>query len=160
MCRDRSTLGVTDAFLFCLDSHKYGPEAARATQLIGGSARNVTMVFVDVRGVGRSVIVKSAKRGVGGAIKARMADGTEVAMVPDAQGQMHMAKDEASAREAAEEADGGSGQQGQSVPATIAARPTTTSTAVSSNTISATPYTTEPESSDFRSIRDRFEKGA
>lgn len=127
------------------------------------------MVFVDVRGVGRSVIVKSAKRGVGGAIKARMADGTEVAMVPDAQGQIHIANDEASAREAAEEADDEVGAAASqtlrnSAPITPARSTTTVATARSSNTSSPAPYTTEPESldsrSDFRSIRERFEKAS
>lgn len=81
--------------------HKYGAEAAHATRLIGGSARNVTMVFVDVRGVARKTIIKSAKRGVGGSVKARMADGQEITLAPDGAGQVHMATDEAVARQSA-----------------------------------------------------------
>ena len=56
-------------------SHKYGADAGHATALLGGSVRNVAVMYVDVRGVGRKAIVKRTAKGVW---KARMRNGEEV----------------------------------------------------------------------------------
>ncbi|KAG6850407.1 hypothetical protein H0H93_013632 [Arthromyces matolae] len=40
--------------------HKYGPEAAESSQLLTGTARNVGLVYVDMRGIGRRALLKSA----------------------------------------------------------------------------------------------------
>lgn len=55
--------------------HKYGEEAGQATALWGGSVRNVAVVYVDVRGVGRKAILKSTAKGF---VKARLKNGEVV----------------------------------------------------------------------------------
>ncbi|KDQ18620.1 hypothetical protein BOTBODRAFT_42255 [Botryobasidium botryosum FD-172 SS1] len=40
--------------------HKYGPEAGDATRLMGESVRNVGVVYVDARGVGRRALIRRA----------------------------------------------------------------------------------------------------
>lgn len=55
--------------------HKLGPEAGRATALLGGSVRNVAVVYIDVRGVGRRALLKGTAKGF---VKARLASGEEV----------------------------------------------------------------------------------
>lgn len=57
--------------------HKYGPDAGHATALIGGSVRNVAVVYIDVRGVGRRALLKSTAKGF---IKTRMKDGRQVTL--------------------------------------------------------------------------------
>ena len=42
--------------------HRYGPDASQAATHIGESARNVSMVYIDVRGVGRRALLKKAGR--------------------------------------------------------------------------------------------------
>lgn len=42
--------------------HTYGPEAARSSLLVAGTARNVGLVYVDLRGVGRRALVRRAGR--------------------------------------------------------------------------------------------------
>ncbi len=56
-------------------SHKYGPEAGHATALLGGSVRNVAVVYIDVRGVGRRALLKSSAKGF---VKARLRNGEEI----------------------------------------------------------------------------------
>ncbi|GHJ88251.1 hypothetical protein NliqN6_4653 [Naganishia liquefaciens] len=58
--------------------HKYGAEAGEATRILGGSVRNVALVYVDVRGVGRKTLFKSTAKGFKGVVKTRLADGKEV----------------------------------------------------------------------------------
>jgi len=55
--------------------HKYGPEAAQATQLLGGSVRNVAIVYVDVRGVGRQALLKRTAKGF---VKTTLKSGSKV----------------------------------------------------------------------------------
>lgn len=69
-------LFLADEFL--LGSHKYGAEAGEATRILGGSVRNVALVYVDVRGVGRKTLFKSTAKGFKGVVKTRLADGKEV----------------------------------------------------------------------------------
>ena len=40
--------------------HKYGPEAAHSSLLMAGTARNVGLVYVDLKGVGRRALVRRA----------------------------------------------------------------------------------------------------
>ncbi|KAF7441158.1 hypothetical protein PC9H_001507 [Pleurotus ostreatus] len=40
--------------------HKYGPEAKESSLMFAGSARNVALVYVDMRGIGRKAILKQA----------------------------------------------------------------------------------------------------
>jgi len=42
--------------------HKYGPDASQAALQMGDSARNVSMVYIDVRGVGRRTLLRKAGR--------------------------------------------------------------------------------------------------
>ena len=42
--------------------HKYGPEAAHSSLLMAGTARNVGLVYVDLKGVGRRALVRRAGR--------------------------------------------------------------------------------------------------
>lgn len=52
--------------------HKYGPEAAHSSLLMAGTARNVGLVYVDLRGVGRRALVRRAGRTF---VKAQMSSG-------------------------------------------------------------------------------------
>lgn len=55
--------------------HKFGPEAGHATALLGGSVRNVAVVYIDVRGVGRKALLTGTAKGF---VKARLRSGEEV----------------------------------------------------------------------------------
>lgn len=55
--------------------HKFGPEAGHATALLGGSVRNVAVVYIDVRGVGRKALLKGTAKGF---VKARLKSGETV----------------------------------------------------------------------------------
>ncbi|KAF8968303.1 hypothetical protein BDZ97DRAFT_1755350 [Flammula alnicola] len=39
-------------------NHKYGPEAAQSSLLMAGTARNVGLVYVDMRGIGRRALLR------------------------------------------------------------------------------------------------------
>ncbi|KAJ9124208.1 hypothetical protein QFC22_001006 [Naganishia vaughanmartiniae] len=58
--------------------HKYGAEAGEAARILGGSVRNVALVYVDVRGVGRKTLFKSTAKGFKGVVKTRLTNGKEV----------------------------------------------------------------------------------
>ena len=64
--------------LLTTHSHKYGADAGHATALLGGSVRNVVVMYVDARGVGRKAIVKRTAKGM---FKGTMNDGEEVRLV-------------------------------------------------------------------------------
>ncbi|KAI0806840.1 hypothetical protein C8Q74DRAFT_1375418 [Fomes fomentarius] len=53
--------------------HKYGPAAARSTHLATHTARNVTLVYIDMRGFARKALIKKAGKQW---IKARLGSGT------------------------------------------------------------------------------------
>lgn len=55
--------------------HKFGPEAGHATALLGGSVRNVAVVYIDVRGVGRKALLTGTAKGF---VKARLKSGETV----------------------------------------------------------------------------------
>jgi len=60
---DESTTRLLDAGtaqLGAVVGHKYGPDAARSTGLAAGTARNVVLVYVDVRGFARRALIKKA----------------------------------------------------------------------------------------------------
>ena len=40
--------------------HKYGPDAAHTSLLVAGTAKNVGLVYVDMRGIGRRALLRSA----------------------------------------------------------------------------------------------------
>ncbi|ESK92237.1 hypothetical protein Moror_4769 [Moniliophthora roreri MCA 2997] len=40
--------------------HKYGTEAAQTSTIMGNTARNIGLVYIDVRGVGRKALIKRA----------------------------------------------------------------------------------------------------
>ena len=40
--------------------HKYGPDAAHASLLVAGTAKNVGLVYVDMRGIGRRALLRRA----------------------------------------------------------------------------------------------------
>lgn len=52
-------------------SHKYGTAAGENAALAGRTARNIVLVYVDVRGLGRRVIVKRMAKTW---VKGRMAE--------------------------------------------------------------------------------------
>ncbi|KAG6861653.1 hypothetical protein C0995_013655 [Termitomyces sp. Mi166 len=56
----RRLLDTGTASISSIMGHKYGPEAAETSQLLAGTARNVGLVYVDVRGIGRRAILKRA----------------------------------------------------------------------------------------------------
>ena len=53
---------VDAAAITAAASHKYGPVAGDNAALAGGTMRNVVLVYVDVRGLGRRAIVKRAAK--------------------------------------------------------------------------------------------------
>ncbi|WWC70066.1 uncharacterized protein I206_104012 [Kwoniella pini CBS 10737] len=63
--------------------HKYGADAGEATALVGGSVKNVAVVYIDVAGVGRRAILKSGAKGF---YKAKLADGETVKFQAEGQG--------------------------------------------------------------------------
>ncbi|WVF71404.1 hypothetical protein IAT40_006208 [Kwoniella sp. CBS 6097] len=64
--------------------HKYGPDAGQATALVGGSVKNVAVVYIDVAGVGRRAILKSTAKGV---VRARLKDGETIQLQAEGHGQ-------------------------------------------------------------------------
>ena len=63
-----------------INRHKYGPDAGHATALLGGSVRNVAVVYIDVRGVGRRALLKSSAKGF---VKAKLKNGQTVKLQGD-----------------------------------------------------------------------------
>ncbi|WVQ72507.1 hypothetical protein IAR50_002063 [Cryptococcus sp. DSM 104548] len=63
--------------------HKYGRDAGEATALVGGSIKNVAVVYVDIAGVGRRALLKSTAKGV---IKTRTNDGEIVELRAEGDG--------------------------------------------------------------------------
>ncbi|WVW84011.1 hypothetical protein I302_106037 [Kwoniella bestiolae CBS 10118] len=63
--------------------HKYGAEAGEATALVGGSVKNVAVVYIDVAGVGRRAVLKSTAKGF---VKAKLADGETVKLQAEGHG--------------------------------------------------------------------------
>ncbi|KAJ9091198.1 hypothetical protein QFC19_009194 [Naganishia cerealis] len=80
--------------------HTYGAEVAEATRILGGSVRNVALVYVDVRGVGRKTLFKSTANGFKGVVKTRLADGKEVTITgQDENGNLKFADGDHAAQE-------------------------------------------------------------
>ncbi|KAK8864467.1 hypothetical protein IAR55_001716 [Kwoniella newhampshirensis] len=66
-----------------LAAHKYGPDAGEATALVGGSVKNVAVVYIDVAGVGRRALLKSTAKGF---VKARLNDGETIKLQAEGSG--------------------------------------------------------------------------
>ncbi|WWD17229.1 hypothetical protein CI109_101667 [Kwoniella shandongensis] len=66
-----------------LAAHKYGPDAGEATALVGGSVKNVAVVYIDVAGVGRRALLKSTAKGF---VKARLNDGETIRLQAEGSG--------------------------------------------------------------------------
>jgi spartin len=64
--------------------HKYGTEAANSTRIMTGAARNVVLVYIDVTGLGRRALIKTAGKHF---IKAKIG-GKEYKLKTDANGQV------------------------------------------------------------------------
>lgn len=64
-------------------SHKFGPDAGHATALLGGSVRNVAVVYIDVRGVGRRALLKGTAKGF---VKTRLTSGETVTLQGEHEG--------------------------------------------------------------------------
>jgi hypothetical protein len=60
-----------------MDRHKFGAEAGHATALAGGAVRNVAVVYIDVRGIGRKALLKGTAKGF---VKARLQNGETVVL--------------------------------------------------------------------------------
>ncbi|CAE6533955.1 unnamed protein product [Rhizoctonia solani] len=73
--------------------HRYGPEAGAHTRHLGETVRNVGVVYVDARGVGRRALIKRAGKRV---IKGRLGSGKEVVLGDEQTtggvGQLHVAR--------------------------------------------------------------------
>lgn len=107
-------LAVTHPFEY---SHKYGAEAGEATRILGGSVRNVALVYVDVRGVGRKTLFKSTAKGFKGVVKTRLADGKEVTITgQDENGNLKIADADHAAAEVTVAMQGVGLQEKPSVP--------------------------------------------
>ena len=59
-------------------AHKYGSEAGKSAHLATHTARNVTLVYIDMRGFARKALIKKAGKTW---IKARLGGGREMSGV-------------------------------------------------------------------------------
>ncbi|KAF8191523.1 hypothetical protein K438DRAFT_1591332 [Mycena galopus ATCC 62051] len=60
---DNSTQRILDSGtqnLGTVVGHKYGPEAAESSLLIAGTAQNLALVYIDMRGIGRRALLRRA----------------------------------------------------------------------------------------------------
>ncbi|KAF8163687.1 hypothetical protein B0H34DRAFT_765375 [Crassisporium funariophilum] len=80
----RRVLDVGTQELSKVMGHKYGAEAAESSSLLAGTARNVGLVYVDMRGIGRRALLKSAGKNF---VKARISSHTPE--LQDQQGFVH-----------------------------------------------------------------------
>lgn len=75
-----------------LDGCRYGPEAGAHTRHFGETVRNVGVVYIDARGVGRRALIKRAGKRM---IKGRLGSGKEVVLGDETTaggvGQLHVA---------------------------------------------------------------------
>lgn len=63
--------------------HKYGPEAAESSLLMAGTARNVGLVYVDMKGIGRRALLRKAGKGyVTGKLRSDQSNKRPVPPVP------------------------------------------------------------------------------
>jgi spartin len=63
--------------------HKYGPEAAESSLLVAGTARNVGLVYVDMKGIGRRALLRKAGKGlVDGRLRSEQSTKRPVPPVP------------------------------------------------------------------------------
>ncbi|KAF9464641.1 hypothetical protein BDZ94DRAFT_1256212 [Collybia nuda] len=56
----RQLLDTGTTSLGAVVGHKYGPDAAQSSLLMAGTARNVGLVYIDMRGIGRKALLKRA----------------------------------------------------------------------------------------------------
>ncbi|TFK60001.1 hypothetical protein BDN72DRAFT_850918 [Pluteus cervinus] len=68
----RRTLDVGTENLGNIMQHKYGTEVAESSRLMAGTARNIALVYVDIRGVGRRALLKKAGKQY---VKAKVSSG-------------------------------------------------------------------------------------
>ncbi|TFK88297.1 hypothetical protein K466DRAFT_521073 [Polyporus arcularius HHB13444] len=70
----KRTFDVGSERVSAVVAHKYGPEAGRSTHLATHTARNVTLVYIDMRGFARKALIKRAGKHW---LKARVGGGRE-----------------------------------------------------------------------------------
>ncbi|KAG9096894.1 hypothetical protein FS749_007517 [Ceratobasidium sp. UAMH 11750] len=72
--------------------HRYGPDVGASTKSMGETVRNVGVVYIDARGVGRRALIKRAGKRM---IKGRLGSGKEVVLGDESMaggiGQLHVA---------------------------------------------------------------------
>lgn len=72
--------------------YRYGPEAGAHTRHFGETVRNVGVVYIDARGVGRRALIKRAGKRM---IKGRLGGGKEIVLGDESTaggvGQLHVA---------------------------------------------------------------------
>jgi len=56
----KQILDVGGQRLNAVVEHKYGADAARSTSMLTGTAKNVGLVYIDMRGIGRRALIKRA----------------------------------------------------------------------------------------------------
>ncbi|KAF8061667.1 hypothetical protein FPV67DRAFT_1631163 [Lyophyllum atratum] len=56
----RRLLDTSTESIGAVVGHKYGPDAAETSLLMAGTARNIGLVYVDMRGMGRRALLKTA----------------------------------------------------------------------------------------------------
>lgn len=71
----KRTFDVGSERVSAVVAHKYGPEAGRSTHLATHTARNVTLVYIDMRGFARKALIKRAGKHW---LKARVGGGREM----------------------------------------------------------------------------------
>lgn len=73
----KKVLGSATDNLGSVVQHRYGSQAGLMAHQLGGSVKNVALVYFDATGVSHRAILKS---GIKGGIKARMSDGRQVVL--------------------------------------------------------------------------------
>jgi len=54
----KQILDVGSRELNAVFEHKYGAEVARSTAMLTGTAQNIGLVYIDMRGIGRKALIK------------------------------------------------------------------------------------------------------
>lgn len=67
--------------------HRYGSQAGTMAHELGGSVKNVALVYFDAKGISHRALLKS---GIKGGVKARLSDGRQVVLQDDSTGKKGM----------------------------------------------------------------------
>ena len=73
----KQIIGAASSSTSSVVKHRYGSQAGQIAEELGGSVKNVALVYFDVKGIGHRALLKSS---IKGGVKARMSDGRQVVL--------------------------------------------------------------------------------